>query len=181
MGPASCRARASQPFYDRRTSVPIPCNSNLMQAVTLIPGCRAVPEACLSQRRQAGHPVFMAIQSPPELRHRLVCRATARARSLVREELVDLARMGERWGGCQGLKCTPLSPHIPQTPTNGKSQALDLSDLTAIGPLDGRYGSKVLPLRAIFSEYGLIRFRVHVECQWLKTLSRLEGVPEVPP
>lgn len=35
-------------------------------------------------------------------------------------------------------------------------------------------------LRLSFSEYGLIRFRVRVECEWLKTLSRLEGVPEVP-
>ena len=38
-----------------------------------------------------------------------------------------------------------------------------LSDLTAISPLDGRYGAKTEALRAIFSEYGLIRFRVLVE------------------
>ena len=36
-------------------------------------------------------------------------------------------------------------------------------------------------LRPIFSEYGLIRFRVLVECRWLQQLSRLPGVPEVPP
>jgi len=44
-----------------------------------------------------------------------------------------------------------------------------------------RYGSKVAGLRSIFSEYGLIRFRVLVECRWLQQLSQLEGVPEVPP
>lgn len=64
--------------------------------------------------------------------------------------------------------------------SNGASATLPLTDLTALGPLDGRYGSKVAGLRLSFSEYGLIRFRVRVECEWLKTLSRLEGVPEVP-
>lgn len=58
---------------------------------------------------------------------------------------------------------------------------LPLSELTAVGPLDGRYGSKTARLRHIFSEYGLIRYRVLVECRWLQQLSNLEGVPEVPP
>ena len=49
-----------------------------------------------------------------------------------------------------------------------------------MGPLDGRYGSKVAGLRSIFSEYGLIRFRVLVECRWLQKLAALPGVPEVP-
>jgi hypothetical protein len=39
-----------------------------------------------------------------------------------------------------------------------------------------RYGSKVAGLRHSFSEYGLIRFRVLVECRWLQKLSQLEGV-----
>ena len=55
-----------------------------------------------------------------------------------------------------------------------------LSELTAVGPLDGRYGAKLSGLRTIFSEYGLIRSRVTVECRWLQMLSRLPGVPEVP-
>jgi adenylosuccinate lyase len=59
--------------------------------------------------------------------------------------------------------------------------ALPLSELTAVGPLDGRYASKVAGLRSYFSEYGLIRFRVLVECRWLQQLAALEGVPEVPP
>ena len=37
---------------------------------------------------------------------------------------------------------------------------MELSALTAISPLDGRYGSKTQELRPIFSEYGLMRFRV---------------------
>jgi len=57
---------------------------------------------------------------------------------------------------------------------------LELSELTAISPLDGRYGSKLKQLRAIFSEFGLIRYRVLVEVRWLQMLSNLEGVEEVP-
>lgn len=57
---------------------------------------------------------------------------------------------------------------------------VDLSELTAVGPLDGRYGSKVAGLRTIFSEYGLIRFRVAVECRWLQHLSTIPQVKEVP-
>jgi len=57
---------------------------------------------------------------------------------------------------------------------------LELSDLTAIGPLDGRYGSRLKTLRAIFSEYALVRYRVYVEVRWLQTLSANADVPEVP-
>ncbi|DBA75558.1 TPA: hypothetical protein ACH3X2_009116 [Trebouxia sp. C0005] len=58
--------------------------------------------------------------------------------------------------------------------------SLDLSELTAVGPLDGRYGSKVAALRQTFSEYGLIRFRVLVECRWLQQLAAITAVTEVP-
>jgi hypothetical protein len=44
-----------------------------------------------------------------------------------------------------------------------------------------RYASKVEGLRNIFSEFGLIRFRVAVECRWLQQLSRIPEVTEVPP
>ena len=54
-----------------------------------------------------------------------------------------------------------------------------LSALNAVSPVDGRYGSKTVALRSIFSEFGLIRFRVEVEVRWLQQLSRLAGVPEV--
>lgn len=43
-----------------------------------------------------------------------------------------------------------------------------------------RYGRLSAPLRPIFSEYGLIRFRVLVECRWLQQLSRIPEVTEVP-
>lgn len=55
-----------------------------------------------------------------------------------------------------------------------------LNALNAVSPVDGRYGSKTIALRSIFSEFGLIRFRVEVEVRWLQQLSRLAGVPEVP-
>ena len=54
------------------------------------------------------------------------------------------------------------------------------SALTAISPLDGRYGSKTIPLRAIFSEFGLIRARVEVEIRWLQRLADHDAIPEVP-
>ncbi|CAM6094230.1 unnamed protein product [Calypogeia fissa] len=57
---------------------------------------------------------------------------------------------------------------------------LELSELTAVSPLDGRYGKTVKKLRAIFSEYGLIRHRVLVEVRWLQKLSEIPGVEEVP-
>jgi adenylosuccinate lyase len=53
--------------------------------------------------------------------------------------------------------------------------------LTALSPLDGRYRSHTEPLRALFSEYGLIRQRVQVEVHWLLALSANPLVPEVPP
>ena len=48
---------------------------------------------------------------------------------------------------------------------------MELSSLTAVSPLDGRYDSKTSELRPIFSEYGLMRFRVQVELTWLKHLA----------
>ncbi|MDP2227225.1 MAG: adenylosuccinate lyase [Moraxellaceae bacterium] len=57
---------------------------------------------------------------------------------------------------------------------------MPLSALTALSPVDGRYGSKVDALRPIFSEYGLIRARVEVEVRWLQRLAAHEGIPEVP-
>jgi adenylosuccinate lyase len=59
--------------------------------------------------------------------------------------------------------------------------ALSLSSLTALSPLDGRYANKTMALRAAFSEYGLIRFRVLVEVRWLISLADNPGVPEVAP
>ena len=58
---------------------------------------------------------------------------------------------------------------------------MTLSTLTALSPLDGRYHSKVEPLRGYFSEYGLIRYRVLIEIEWLKALSSEEGIKELAP
>lgn len=57
---------------------------------------------------------------------------------------------------------------------------MELSSLTAISPIDGRYSSKCDALRDIFSEYGLLKYRVQVEVTWLKKLAACEGIPEVP-
>ena len=58
---------------------------------------------------------------------------------------------------------------------------MKLSPLSAISPLDGRYESKVSSLRPIFSEYGLMRFRVQVELSWLKKLAACPQIKEVEP
>ena len=58
---------------------------------------------------------------------------------------------------------------------------MELTALTAISPIDGRYADKTADLRPIFSEYGLIRHRVQVEVRWLQALARHPGIPEVPP
>ncbi|MEY2167352.1 MULTISPECIES: adenylosuccinate lyase [unclassified Rhodanobacter] len=53
--------------------------------------------------------------------------------------------------------------------------------LTALSPLDGRYAGKVEPLRPIFSEFGLMHRRVHVEIEWLLALAAEPGIAELPP
>ena len=56
-----------------------------------------------------------------------------------------------------------------------------LTKLTALSPLDGRYHGKVDALRSYFSEFGLIRFRVLIEIEWLKALSAQDDIPEIGP
>lgn len=57
---------------------------------------------------------------------------------------------------------------------------MDLSALTAVSPIDGRYGSKTSELRSIFSEFGLIKYRVQVEVRWLQRLAEHNAIAEVP-
>ena len=57
---------------------------------------------------------------------------------------------------------------------------MELTALTAISSIDGRYADKTADLRPIFSEYGLIRHRVQVEVRWLQSLSRYPGILEIP-
>ncbi len=58
---------------------------------------------------------------------------------------------------------------------------MQVSPLTALSPLDGRYAGKTVELRPIFSEYGLIKARVTVEVRWLQMLAATPGIAEVPP
>ena len=58
---------------------------------------------------------------------------------------------------------------------------MELSPLTALSPIDGRYGNKCTILRPIFSEFGLIRHRILVEIRWLQALASNPSIPEVPP
>ncbi|BCO30555.1 adenylosuccinate lyase [Thiohalobacter sp. COW1] len=57
---------------------------------------------------------------------------------------------------------------------------MDLTSLTAVSPIDGRYGRKTEALRPIFSEYGLIKHRVLVEVRWLQALAAHPAIAEVP-
>ena len=56
---------------------------------------------------------------------------------------------------------------------------MDLTSLTAVSPVDGRYGRKTENLRPIFSEFGLIRHRVLVEVRWLQALAAHADIAEV--
>jgi adenylosuccinate lyase len=53
--------------------------------------------------------------------------------------------------------------------------------LTALSPLDGRYHKQTDPLRTYFSEFGLMRYRVLVEIEWLKALSLEPNIHEIGP
>jgi adenylosuccinate lyase len=57
---------------------------------------------------------------------------------------------------------------------------MQLSELTAISPVDGRYGARMNSLKEIFSEFGLIKNRVKVEVFWLRMLANHPGIAEVP-
>jgi adenylosuccinate lyase len=59
--------------------------------------------------------------------------------------------------------------------------SMKLNPLRALSPVDGRYADKVDELRDIFSEYGLIRYRVLVEIRWLQWMADEPCIPEVEP
>ena len=50
---------------------------------------------------------------------------------------------------------------------------MDLTSLTAISPIDGRYRGKCEKLDEYFSEYALIRYRVRVEIEYFIALCEL--------
>lgn len=57
---------------------------------------------------------------------------------------------------------------------------MTLSTLTAINPIDGRYGDKTAELRPYFSEFGLIYYRVYVEIRWFQFLASQQKIEELP-
>ncbi len=56
---------------------------------------------------------------------------------------------------------------------------MSLSPLTALSPVDGRYAARCAELRALFSEYGLIRARIRVEVAWLRAMAEPGGLDEM--
>lgn len=56
---------------------------------------------------------------------------------------------------------------------------MEISTLTAISPIDGRYASKTADLQSIFSEFGLLKYRVVVEVRWLQMLAETPEISEV--
>ena len=57
---------------------------------------------------------------------------------------------------------------------------MTFNNLTSISPIDGRYSDKTSPLKAIFSEFGLIKYRLLVEVRWLEAMSNNQLISEVP-
>ena len=55
---------------------------------------------------------------------------------------------------------------------------MELDALTAVSPIDGRYAGKCAELREVFSEYGLVKRRVQVECAWLEALCDAKAIRE---
>lgn len=58
---------------------------------------------------------------------------------------------------------------------------MQISTLTAISPIDGRYASKTADLQPIMSEFGLLKYRVIVEVRWLQMLAQNPEIDEVKP
>ncbi len=56
---------------------------------------------------------------------------------------------------------------------------MQLSSLTAVSSVDGRYAEKTASLREIFSEYGLIRYRVIIEVRWFQALAACDEIPQL--
>ena len=57
---------------------------------------------------------------------------------------------------------------------------MNLSPLTAVSAVDGRYAARTEALREFFSEFGLIRYRVIVELRWFQALAGQPQMPEFP-
>lgn len=71
-------------------------------------------------------------------------------------------------------------PPIPATNPVITPDSMDLTRLTAISPIDGRYGEKAAALAPLVSEYALLRERLTVEVRWLQALAAEPAIKEVP-
>ncbi|GBG32740.1 Adenylosuccinate lyase [Hondaea fermentalgiana] len=85
-----------------------------------------------------------------------------------------VAATGGRGGWSAGVRAAGLHGSSAR-----QAGPLELSELTAITPIDGRYARQVRELREIFSEYALIRNRVRVEVEWLRVLAETPELHEV--
>ena len=74
----------------------------------------------------------------------------------------------------------PISRFFSSIRKYHHQQQLELSPLTTISSIDGRYGSKTAPLRHYFGEYGLIRYRAIVEIRWLQFICNTSNIPDIP-
>ena len=61
------------------------------------------------------------------------------------------------------------------------TRVMTFDTLTAISPIDGRYANKCPELKEVFSEYGLVRRRVLVDCTWLEALCDAKEIKECKP
>mmetsp|Transcript_92236 Transcript_92236/g.166596 ORF Transcript_92236/g.166596 Transcript_92236/m.166596 type:complete len:468 (-) Transcript_92236:194-1597(-) len=72
-----------------------------------------------------------------------------------------------------GYPASPSSTTARELPSLGE---FDLAELTAVSPIDGRYRRNTKGLAQYFSEFGLIRYRVHVEVEYF--LALMKQIPQ---
>ncbi|ADP66657.1 adenylosuccinate lyase [Buchnera aphidicola] len=56
---------------------------------------------------------------------------------------------------------------------------MELTSLTAISPVDGRYSNLTILLRNIFSEFGFLKYRLNIEVQWLKKIISMSQILDI--
>ncbi len=88
------------------------------------------------------------------------------------------------------FRLTPINPlllpqkpqptFLTQCPLFGIILKMEIDTLVAVSPIDGRYADKCVGLEEVFSEFGLIKRRVLVECVWLEALCDSSEIPECP-
>lgn len=78
------------------------------------------------------------------------------------------------------MRRSPARPAGERAGPASYNPGMDLSPLTALSPLDGRYAPKLAALRPLLSEFGLMHRRVQVEVEWFVALGEA-GLPELRP